>query len=71
MVTVDLRFDKHMSNICLKPNRKLSALTRVAKFVRFKKRPILFKIFIELQFKAISNLPGGYLSEFFVKNNRN
>ena len=52
-VTIDnnLRFDKHVSNICLKANRKLSALTRVAKFVPFKKRRILFKAFIESQFK--------------------
>ena len=34
----NLRFDKHVSNICLKANRKLSALTRLAKFVAFKKR---------------------------------
>ena len=53
-VTIDnnLRFDKHVSNICLKANRKLSALTRVAKFVPFKKRRILFKPFIESQFKC-------------------
>ena len=52
-VTIDnnLRFDKHLSNICLKANRKLSALTRVAKFAPFKKRRILFKAFIESQFK--------------------
>ena len=39
-VTIDSnpRFDKHVSNICLKANRKLSALTRVAKFVPFKKK---------------------------------
>ena len=40
-----------MSNICSKANRKLSALTRVAKFLPFKKRRILFKAFIESQFK--------------------
>ena len=52
-VTIDnnLRFDKRVSNICLKVNRKLSVLTRVAKFVPFKKRRILFKTFIESQFK--------------------
>ena len=52
-VTIDnnLRFDKHVSNICLKANRKLNALTRVAKFVPFKQRRILFKAFIESQFK--------------------
>ena len=32
-----LRFDKHVSNICLKVNRKLSALTRVAKFLPLEK----------------------------------
>ena len=38
-LTIDnnLRFDKHVSNICLKTNRKLSALTREAKFIPFKK----------------------------------
>ena len=34
------------SCICLKANRKLSTLTRVAKFVPFKKRHIVFKRFI-------------------------
>ena len=41
----NLKFDKHVSNICSKANRKLSALTRVAKFLPFKKRLILFKAF--------------------------
>ena len=52
-VTIDnnLRFDKHVSNICLKANRKLSALTRVAKFVPFGKRRIFLNVFIESQFK--------------------
>ena len=30
-----LKLDKHVSNICLKANRKLSTLTRVAKFFQF------------------------------------
>ena len=37
-----------MSNICLKTNRKISVLRRVAKFLSFKKRRILFKAFIVL-----------------------
>ena len=41
-----VKFDKHVSNICSKANRKLNALTRVAKFLPFKKRLILFKAFI-------------------------
>ena len=40
-----LKFDKQVSNICTKANRKLSTLTRVAKFLTFKKRLILFKAF--------------------------
>ena len=39
----NLKFDKHVSNICSKANRKL----RVAKFLPFKKRRILFKAFIK------------------------
>ena len=52
-VTIDnnLKFDSHIANICSKANRKLSALTRVAKFLSFQKRCILFKAFIEAQFK--------------------
>ena len=37
--------DKHVSNICPKANRKLSTLTRLANFLPFKKRLILFKAF--------------------------
>ena len=46
-----LKFDKHVSNNCSKANRKLSTLTRVSKFLPFKKRVILFKAFTESQFK--------------------
>ena len=40
-----------MSNICSEANRKLRALTRVATFLPFKKRRILFKAFDESRFK--------------------
>ena len=36
-----LKFDKRVSNICSKANRKLSNLTKVAKFLPFKKKLIL------------------------------
>ena len=130
---ITIRFDKDVRNICLKTNRKLITLTRVARFLLIKKIRILFKAFIESQFKysplvwmfherqvndkinilhekalrivqndtvtsfknllikdksvtiylqsiqllaieihkTIHNLPGGDLSEFFVKNNHN
>ena len=45
----NLKFDIHLSKIFeKKTSRKLSVLTRVAKFLSFKKRCILFKAFIEL-----------------------
>ena len=47
----NVKFDKHEANICSKANRKLSALTRVAIFLPFKKSHILFKAFIESQIK--------------------
>ena len=47
----NLKFDKHLSNICSKANRKLSALPRVAKFLSFKKICTHFKAFIESQLK--------------------
>lgn len=40
-----------MWNVCLKTNRKRSALTRVAKFAPFKKRRILCKTFNKSQHK--------------------
>ena len=53
LITLDnnQKFDKHVSNICPRANRKLSALTRVPKSLPFKKRRILLKAFIELQFE--------------------
>ena len=52
-ITLDnnLKFDKHVSNICSRANRKLGALKSVATFLPSKKRRILFKAFIESQFK--------------------
>ena len=47
----DLKFDEHLTNVCLKANRKLSALTRIRKYLDFNKTRILFKGFFESQFK--------------------
>ena len=67
-ITLDnkLKFDKHVSNICSKTNRKLRALTRVAKFLPLKKRRILFKACIESQFKyspLVWMLHGGQIND--------
>ena len=47
----DLKFDRHVSDICLKANRKLSALIRMSKFLSLDKRRIVFKAFVESQFQ--------------------
>ena len=50
----DLKFDQHVSDICLKANRKLSALIRMSKFLTLDKRRIVFKAFVESQFQYCS-----------------
>ena len=47
----ELTFDEHISNICLKANRKLRALARLSRFLSLEKRLTLFKAVIESQFK--------------------
>ena len=47
----ELTFDEHISNICLKANRKLRALARLSRFLSLEKRRTLFKAVIESQFK--------------------
>ena len=52
-ITIDneLKFEKHLEELCVKANRKLSVLTRLAKFLSADKRRTIFKAFIESQFK--------------------
>ena len=47
-ITIDneLKFDEHLSNACLKANRKLSALMRIRKYLDFKKIGILLRDFL-------------------------
>jgi len=52
-ITIDkeLKFDEHVSHICLKANQKLSVLSRMCNFLSLEKRRIIYKSFIESQFK--------------------
>ena len=52
-VTIDnkLRFEKHIENLCKKANFKLNALSRLCKFLSFEKKKIIYKAFVEAQFK--------------------
>ena len=46
----ELNFENHISNICNKVSKKLDALGRIAGYITFEKRRMLFKAFIESQF---------------------
>ena len=52
-VTIDnqLSFENHINNICTKANRKLSVLSRMGSILDFEKKRLMFKAFIESQFK--------------------
>ena len=51
-VTIDknLNFNEHVLTLCRKAGRKVTALSRLVKFMPFFKRRILLKTFIESQF---------------------
>ena len=46
-----LKMDKHINDICAKANRKLSVLSRMCSFLSQNKKRIIFRSFIESQFK--------------------
>ena len=52
-ITIDdnLKLDEHLSNMCMKANRKFTTLTRVRKYLDIDKTRILFKTFFESQLK--------------------
>ena len=52
-VTIDneLKFDEYISNVCKKAQRKLTVLTRIKKYLDFKKLRLLLKTFFDSQFK--------------------
>ena len=47
----ELKFDKHVLNIINKANSKLSALSRLTKFMTLQKKKKIYKAFVESQFK--------------------
>ena len=56
-----LSFDAHVSSLCAKAGRKLTALTRLAKFLTTHQRRILIRAFIESQFNSFKlNLEENY-----------
>ena len=52
-ITIDneLKFDDHIIKICRKANSKLSALSRLTRYLLMKQKKLLYMSFIEGQFK--------------------
>ena len=48
----ELKLDKHVLNIIRKANSKLSARSRLTKFMTLQKKRSLYKAFVESQFKC-------------------
>ena len=46
----DLKFDKHISDLCDKVSKKINALCRVTGYMSLEKRRIVMKTFVESQF---------------------
>ena len=55
-ITIDnhLKCDKHISPLCAKANRKLSALGRISYYLTFVQKRTLIKAFFECQFRYCS-----------------
>ena len=55
-ITIDnhLKFDKHISLLCAKANRKLSALARISYYLTFHQKRTLIKAFFESYFRFCS-----------------
>ena len=52
-ITIDneLKVGEHLTNICLKADRKLTIFTKIRKYLDFNKVRLLFKSLFESQFK--------------------
>ena len=50
-IDIELKFDEHLTNVCIKANRKLTVLTRMRKNLDFSKVGLLLKTVFESQFK--------------------
>ena len=47
----DLKFTSHVSKICTKAGQKLTAISRIAKFMSLEKRKLLMNSFFKSQFE--------------------
>ena len=49
-ITID-KVDEHLTNICLKANRKVTIFTKIRKYLDYNKVRLLFKALFESQFR--------------------
>ena len=49
-IDYELSFDDHVTDLCKKASRKLHALSRISKFMNYKKRRLVMRSFISSQF---------------------
>ena len=50
IIDSELKFENHITEICLKVSKKINALCRISSFMSLEKRRTLMKAFIESQF---------------------
>ena len=50
----ELKFDEHISNVCIKARRKLKVLPRIRKYLALNKLRIPFKTFFESRFNPLT-----------------
>ena len=54
IIDSELKFENHITEICLKVSKKINALCRISSFMSLEKRRTLMKAFIESQFNYCS-----------------
>ena len=62
LLSIELKFNEHISKLCKKVSRKISALAKVRRYMTTEKRRMLFKSFVESQF--------GYCPPVWMFHNR-
>ena len=61
----ELKFNEYISSVCKKAQRKLTVLTRIKKYLDFKKLRLLLKIFLILSLNIILS-PGCSIIELQI-----
>ena len=64
----DLKFTSHVSKLCTMAGQKLTAISRIAKFMSLEKHKLLINSFFKLQFEyAPTPSPGCFTAELLTR----